>query len=61
MIATGLNAKSLSTYVGHAKITITMDRYGHLMPGNNEAEAAELLNAYLMRADPQARLAQMAG
>jgi integrase len=46
MIAAGANAKALSTYLGHATIAITMDRYGHLMPGN-EAEAAELLDAYL--------------
>ena len=32
-IAAGLNAKTLSTYLGHATITITLDRYGHLMPG----------------------------
>jgi hypothetical protein len=29
-----LNAKTLSTYLGHATITITLDRYGHLMPGS---------------------------
>lgn len=46
MIAAGVNAKTLSTYMGHASITITMDRYGHLMPGN-EAEAAGLLDSYL--------------
>jgi integrase len=46
MIAAGVNAKTLSTYMGHANISITLDRYGHLMPGN-EAEAAELLDAYL--------------
>src|SRR5262249_27288423 len=34
MIAAGVNAKALSTYMGHASITITLDRYGHLMPGN---------------------------
>jgi integrase len=34
MIAAGVNAKTLSTYMGHASITITMDRYRHLMPGN---------------------------
>jgi hypothetical protein len=39
MIAAGVNAKALSTYMGHANISITLDRYGHLMPGN-EAEAA---------------------
>jgi integrase len=46
MIGAGVNAKALSTYMGHASIGITLDRYGHLMPGN-EAEAAGLLDAYL--------------
>jgi len=46
IIAAGVNAKVLSTYMGHASVTITFDRYGHLMPGN-EAEAARLLDRYL--------------
>lgn len=46
MIAAGVNAKALSTYMGHSSIAITLDRYGHLMPGNEE-EAAGLLDAYL--------------
>jgi hypothetical protein len=29
-----------STYLGHATITITLDRYGHLMPGS-EVEAGD--------------------
>ena len=33
----------------HSSITITIDRYGHLFPGN-EAEAATLLDGYLDRA-----------
>jgi len=45
-IASGVNAKALSTYMGHSSITETLDRYGHLMPGN-EAEAATLLDTYL--------------
>jgi len=49
MIAAGVNAKVLSTYMGHANIAITMDRYGHLMPGN-EADAAELLDTFLAAA-----------
>ncbi len=49
MIAAGVNAKALSTYMGHASVTITFDRYGHLMPGSEE-EAASLLDAYLTRA-----------
>jgi len=58
MIAAGVNAKALATYMGHASVTITYDRYGHLMPGN-EDEAAALLDAYLARADTRARLAQL--
>jgi integrase len=46
MIAAGVNAKALSTYMGHANISITLDRYGHLMPGS-EDQAAGLLDAYL--------------
>ena len=52
MIAAGVNAKALSTYMGHASIAITLDRYGHLMPGNEE-EAADLLDVYLNRAEPR--------
>lgn len=47
MIAAGVNAKALSTYMGHSSITITLDR-SHLMPGS-ETEAAGLLEAYLER------------
>jgi integrase len=46
MIRAGVNVKALATYMGHSSITITLDRYGHLLPGN-ENEAAELLDAYL--------------
>jgi integrase len=46
MIAAGVNVKAISSYMGHASITITLDRYGHLMPGN-EQEAAGLLDTYL--------------
>jgi integrase len=46
LIAAGVNSKAISTYMGQASITITLDRYGHLMPGS-EAEAADLLDAYI--------------
>ncbi len=49
LIAAGVNAKALSSYMGHASVTITYDRYGHLMPGNEE-EAAALADAYLEKA-----------
>jgi integrase len=56
MIAAGVNAKALSAFMGHASITITLDRYGHLMPGS-EDEAAGLMDADLERANTAARLA----
>jgi integrase len=60
MIAARVNAKALSTFMGHAKIGTTLDRYGHLMPGS-EDEAAGLLDAYLTaqreRAEDTARAA----
>lgn len=46
LIAAGLNAKAISSYMGHASIQITFDRYGHLMPGN-EAEATQMIDDYL--------------
>jgi integrase len=48
MIAAGVTAKALSTFMGHSSIKVTFDRYGHLMPGM-EAEAAALLDAFLDR------------
>jgi hypothetical protein len=46
--------------MGHASITVTLDTYGHLMPGS-EAEAAALVDAYLTaqrkQAEDQARAA----
>jgi hypothetical protein len=54
------NAKALQTFMGHANISITLDRYGHLLPGS-EAEAAGLLDAYMkaerQRAEEAARSA----
>ena len=58
-IAAGINAKTLSTFLGHASITTTLDRYGHLFPGS-EAEAASLLDVYLERADTSRRLRELA-
>ena len=44
--AAGINMKARSTYLGHSSITITLDRYGHLLPGN-EHQAATLLDNWL--------------
>src|ERR1700682_5987970 len=49
MIAAGVNVKAISTYMGHARVKITLDTYGHLMP-NSEEEAASRLDEYLARA-----------
>jgi integrase len=52
MIAARIPVKALSSYMGHATIAITLDRYAHLLPGS-EDEAAQLLDAYLSRGDAQ--------
>ena len=51
MIAAGVNVKALSTYMGHTSITVTLDRYGHLLPGN-EHHAASLLDTWLQANRP---------
>lgn len=62
-IAAGLNAKAVSVLMGHSSIAITFDVYGHLFEGS-EAEAAELVGAYLEaqqeRAAEQVRSAEPA-
>jgi integrase len=58
LIAAGVNAKAITTYMGHASIQTTYALYGKLMPGS-EAEAAALVDAYLARADTQSRLDQL--
>lgn len=58
MIAAGVNAKALQTFMGHASITVTLDRYGHLFPGS-EQEAADILDAYLVDSAAKARAAEI--
>jgi len=58
LIAAGVNAKAITTYTGYASIQTTYDLYGKLMPGS-ESEATALVDAYLARADTQARLDQL--
>jgi integrase len=48
MIHAGINAKTLSTFVGHATIAVTVDLYGHLFPGSEDGPAT-LLDTYLAR------------
>jgi len=45
-ISQKVNIKALSQYLGHADISITLDTYGHLMPGDKE-EIANTIGAYL--------------
>ena len=58
LIAAGVNAKAITTYMGHASIQTTYDLYGKLMPGS-ESEATALVDAYLARADTKSRLDQL--
>jgi integrase len=58
LIAAGVNAKAISAALGHASIAITLDRYGHLMPGST-GEVRDRLDAYLALADTEGRLRQL--
>jgi integrase len=46
LIAAGVNAKAIADAMGHATITMTFDRYGHLMPGGRD-EARARVDDYL--------------
>jgi integrase len=58
MIAAGVDAKHLQEFMGHASITVTLDRYGHLFPGGRD-DAAAKLDRLLELADTQARLSAL--
>jgi integrase len=58
LIAAGVNAKAITTYMGHASIQTPFDLYGKLMPGS-EAEAAALVDSYLARGDTSSRIAHL--
>lgn len=45
-IAAGVNIGTVSAALGHASVTITWDRYHHLMPGTMD-QAAELIQSYI--------------
>jgi integrase len=59
MIEAGVNAKAISTYMGHSSISITFDVYGKLFQGRVQ-EDAERLDALIGRYDTEARLDQLA-
>ena len=40
MIDAGVNVKALSTFMGDSSITITLDRYGHFLPGRGRRREA---------------------
>jgi integrase len=48
MLDAGITIDKVSKFIGHSSITVTIDRYGHLLPGG-EAEAADILNEYHAR------------
>jgi integrase len=50
MLDAGITIDKVSKFIGHASITITIDRYGHLLPGG-EADAIARLDAYHQRTE----------
>jgi integrase len=53
----GLSLERIGDYIGHSSAWMT-DRYRHLLEGH-EARDAQLLDAYLARADTVARIEQL--
>ncbi len=52
MIAAGVNAKALSTFMGHSSINVTFDLYGHLMPGRRPRRRRCLTSTLELRLRP---------
>ncbi len=52
LIATGAHSKLISTRLGHSSISITMNRYGHLLPSVDDALAGALDAACRSAAPP---------
>jgi len=46
VIAASAHPKAIQERLGHSSIQITLDRYGHLLPGLDDALAAGLDAAY---------------
>jgi integrase len=46
LIAAGAHPKAIQERLGHSSIQITMDRYGHLLPGVHESTTAALEAAW---------------
>ena len=51
LIASGANLKALSVLMGHGSVSITADRYGHMLPGG-EDEVGKLFDGFLKRSEP---------
>jgi integrase len=48
MLDAGIAIEKVSKFMGHASISITIDRYDHLLP-TGEAKAIAVLDAYHRR------------
>jgi len=46
LIAQNVHPKAIQEQAGHASITTTMDRYGHLLPGASDQVKNALAAAY---------------
>lgn len=51
LIDAGANPKAIQVYMGHSKIQVTFDTYGHLIPGSHD-EVRDRMDAYLESVAP---------
>jgi integrase len=59
LIAQGVHPKAISARLGHGSISITMDRYGHLMDDHEEPIMAAIEASYRQTAKEGARLTRL--
>ena len=58
-IAAGAHPKLISARLGHSSIQITLDRYGHLLPGVEEALADALDIAFVAASSPSTTVCEL--
>lgn len=51
-----VHAKRLQVRMGHSSIQMTLDRYGHLLPQDEDAAVEAMASPFLSPAAPVARL-----
>jgi integrase len=61
LVAQGAHPKAIQEHLGHSTVTITLDRYGHLLPSAHETLADRLDAAYAEAGAPPGNVGELRG